>query len=192
MISPKYRIPGALTLIMGALAILLSACQEMGVFNSSAPPAPTEIEVTVRGQADGAPNGCTPEHVAERLQGLFDAVSTSDPDVVPEYFGTFDGDHTRANTGIAFQWFCMDTTTVYDLPELETYFNERYEQNEQLRLRSITLNGWEPARGIIHFGPVAVDRQADDLGDEWQTFTGKGAYYCENQTFHILCMGIGE
>ncbi len=189
MSSPKVFTSFVLMFVL--VIPMLSACQAADVSSSFEPAAPMEINVTISGQTDGAPEGCTPEHVAGRLQSLFEAVNSADPDVVPEYFGTFDGDHTRANTGIAFQWFCMDTTTVYDLPELESYFIGRYQQNEQMRLRNVSLNGWEKTRSIVHFG-LDVDRLADDLEGEWRTYTGKGAYYCKNQTFHVLCLGSGQ
>jgi len=55
-------------------------------------------------------------------------------------------------------------------------------------VESIQFNGWERARGLIHFGPVMISRTADDLSAPFQAL-GKGAYSCARQQFVVLCLG---
>ena len=79
---------------------------------------------------------------------------------------------------------------AYQLDEVNTYFQERYQQHEQLQLQSIQFNGWNGAIGTIEFGPVAFTREADDLGTSHSRFsgTGKGTYFCDQRAFIVLSL----
>jgi hypothetical protein len=144
--------------------------------------------VTITGQLDDAPAGCTPEQVAGRLQGLFSAISSRDRDLVPEYFGPFEGQEFTAQRGQYFQWYCMGGDDIYDLPDLEQYFIRRFRRDEELQLVSIDVNGWDQARDLVDFSVIG-ERRANDLPGDWHQIGGKGAYNCEYQTFQLLCMG---
>ncbi len=181
--GPRHgRRPAAVlaALLAGLTGLLLVSC---GAARPAVEPGFDEPPV-VSGQTVGAPEGCSPEAVAERLQGLFAAVGNADPGLVDEYFDA------------GFQWYCLssaqDPDPVTDLTQLSAYFQRRFEQHEQLRLRSVDFNGWESGRGLVHFGPIVVERRADDTGAGWQTATGKGAYSCVQRTFPVLCLGLNE
>jgi hypothetical protein len=137
--------------------------------------------VTVTGSAEGAPEGCTVETVAERLVALAAAVNNADPNVVPAFFGTSDA---------TFEWYCMhdagESFTATSLDELDAYFRRRYEQHERWTLQSVQVNGW--ARGVLHFGPVVISHTADDFASTFEAL-GKGAYSCEREQFVVLCLG---
>jgi len=149
-------------------------------------PRPTAdlSHVEITGNADGAPDGCTVDTVAERLQALATAVNSEEADVVPRFFGDSDG---------AFQWYCMveagEPFTAYTLDDLNAYFQRRYEQNERWRLDSVTVNGWRS--GLLHFGPVIITRTAGDLDAPSFEALGKGAYSCDREMFAVLCLGEG-
>jgi hypothetical protein len=164
--------------------LFLSGCEAHRV-HQAAEPTP---DVKIEGQLEDAPAGCTPEHVAGRLQGLFSAIRSGNPDLVPEYFGTFEGEEFTAQRGKYFQWYCMDDDSLYDLPDLERYFAARFAQHEELHLARVDINEWDQARDLVDFSVIG-ERRADDLAGGWYGIHGKGAYNCEYQTFQMLCMG---
>lgn len=160
-------------LLLAALGCRLQAATELAGY-------------AVSGNAEGAPAGCSAEDVAARLAGLFDAISRGDAGVVDEYFG-------RAS-GAAFQWYSIglsenDSFAAYNWGDLEAYFEQRYRQNERLQLLSVEITGWDAGRGLVHFGPISLTRQADDLGWRAQPLGGKGAYHCGRQAFVVLSIG---
>jgi hypothetical protein len=53
----------------------------------------------------------------------------------------------------------------------------------------ITVNGWEAARGLVHFD-FTVNRQADDLNNGIGVeVVGKGALHCQTQSFAAISIG---
>ena len=115
------------------LLFLATAC------NFTALPQEANPDVVLTGQADGAPVGCSPEDITGHINEMLDAISRSDPNVVDEYFG-------RKNAA-PFFWYSIGEFVAYSWDELDLYFQQRYQQHEQLQLRSIEFNGWEPERG---------------------------------------------
>jgi hypothetical protein len=171
---------------IGVLSLAFTGCRASLEPPSFTPePATTATlvaSVIITGHADGAPSQCTTEEVTARLVSLYEGINREDRDVTSEYF-------SRSS----FTWYCMhepdEPHTVYDLDELGSYFEQRYEQHETLRLVSITFNGWDEPRGLLHFGPFVIERTADDLDSVPTTVLGKGAYHCETRTFAVLCSG---
>jgi hypothetical protein len=177
-----------LGVIFAVLTSALAACQSSGratvsTETVSAPILPSSVQVS--GQADGAPPGCSPQDVANRLIELFDAIGRGDPNVVPDFFD-----------GPQFAWYGIGEANMpggveknrfvaHSLEELPAYFTQRHEKHEQVTLRELQVNGWEPERGLVHFGPVVLYREADDLRGMAE---GKGAYHCETQTFAVLSL----
>ncbi len=165
------------TLIVIALLVGTGACHSNAVI--------------VTGQADGAPIGCSPQEVAQRLADLFDAINRGDPNVAPEFFGRQDGGY--------FQWYSMGAGetngqalhhfVTRDLNELAAYFAKRHAHGEHLQLQRLKVNGWENGRGLVHFGPVEFTRTADDLNPAMNSGFGKGAYHCGGHVFEVLSLG---
>ena len=172
-------------LLLGVLLLLtLTGCGETAD-NS------TGYEVT--GAAEGAPEDCSAEQVAARLDQLGQAISVQDIDRVLTFFDES-----------PFQWYSIDETptseaqgfTAYNLADLEAYFLERFAQNEKWELVELHVNSWDSARKLVHFGPVHIRRTANDLSPdlgELENLTdGKGAYHCDSQTFIVLSLVMGE
>lgn len=151
------------------------------------------IDYEVWGAADGAPDGCRPDQVAERLAQLSQAINEKDSALVMDFF-----------RGGPFQWYSMGeagtaTTSerhfvAYTLNDLEGYFVERFAQDENWEMKELHVNGWESARRLVHFGPVRISRTANDLPQELggadNLTEGKGAYHCGSATFIVLSLGM--
>lgn len=166
------------------------------VFTSSCSGALTSTDETyvVSGNTDGAPVGCSPKEIAGRMVEMLDAINRADLKVVDEYFGRKDG--------APFQWYSLTEIgetdieknhfAAYHWDDLAGYFNQRYQQHEHMELRSIHFNEWDAERGLVHFGPIELSRQADDLrsggGDSESLVTGKGAYHCSTKTFVVFSL----
>ncbi len=159
------------------LVVLISSCSYLS--------APTKEPVVVTGDSAGAPIGCSPEEIAQRIEEAFDAINRADPDVVDEYFG-------RADFA-PFGWYTIGNNeeffSAYQWRTLDEYLGQRFQQHEHLELRSIRFNSWDEERGLVHFGPIEVARWADDLGETERNYSGKGAYYCETRTIVVLSLG---
>src|SRR5688500_12948659 len=146
--------------VIGILSLAFTGCRASTEPSSSTPePATTATlvaSVSITGHADGAPSQWTTEEVTARLVSLHAGINRADPDVTSEYF-------SRSS----FTWYCMhepdEPHTVYNLDDLASFFEQRYEQNEHLRLVSIQFNGWDEPRGMLHFGPFVIEWTADDL-----------------------------
>ena len=187
-----------LTSLFLLLSLTISACRSRTAPATIAQ-APSLIpeKYVVTGQADGAPQGCSPHEIAQRADSMFDAITRGDPNVIDEYFGK--------KRDAPFQWYSMTVSdpndtdqnhfVAYNLDELSEYLGQRYEQHEQVALQSVQFNGWEEARGVVHFGPIIITRRADDLkpglGGPEDLALGKGAYHCETQAFIVLSFGMG-
>ena len=182
MITTRLRFCCLLLILAGLVAFLGSCATHqsagIGVTPTAAIPLATPI---ITGNAEGAPDGCSVETVADRLMDLATAVNHTDENAAGEFFGKG-----------SMEWFCTvedgEPFTAYTTDELEAHFQRRYAQHEQWQVESIQFNGWERARGLIHFGPVIIWRTADDLSAPFQAL-GKGAYSCARQQFVVLCLG---
>ena len=153
----------------------------------------TQPSYTVIGTADGAPEDCSAEKVAEQLDQLGRAINEKDLNLVLEFFD-----------GGPFQWYSMgeaatSTTSerdfvAYTLDDLEAYFSEQFEQDENWELVELYVNSWDAGRGLVHFGPAHIRRTANDLSDELggadNLTEGKGAYHCASKTFIVLSLGM--
>lgn len=190
---PRSQTPEFLIIILTSLGILLIGCATKAGKDEQPTPLPTigpslasDISATlmVTGHADGAPDGCTVETVAGRLSALASAFNNADPAVVPEFFGTDEP---------FFQWYCAiengEPFTAYTLDELADHFQRRYAQNEKWQVQSVQVNGW--SGGLLHFGPIIIQRTADDLPTPFAS-VGKGAYSCADEQFVVLCLGGEE
>jgi hypothetical protein len=162
------------------LMVLSSSCRAA---------TPPNANYVVTGNADGAPTGCSPQDIARRIVEMFDAINRSDPNVVDEYFGR--------KASAPFEWYSMTEVgqnhfVAYKWADLVTYFDQRYQQHEQLQLRSVQFNAWDADRGLVHFGPIELTRHAADLkpglGGPDSIASGKGAYHCGTKAFVVLSL----
>jgi len=130
------------------------------------------------------------------MAAMFDPISRGDPNVIDDYFGK--------SRNAPFQWFSMTATgtgesnrqhfVAYNLHDLAAYFSGRHEHNERLKLKSIEVNGFDAARGIVQLGPFALTRRADDLqsrgGSQEHQVVGKAAYDCATQAFVVFSLAM--
>lgn len=156
------------------LAVALTSCT-----------SPTPVStIEIAGQADGAPAGCSPHDVGERLEGLFEALNQNDLEQAMSFFGT----------GDRLEWYSApegdsQASTAYNLKDLSAYFFRRQAHHEQSQLHKFQANGWDAGRGLVHFQFDAT-RRADDLGDgKPSTIGGKGAFHCQQQAFIVISLG---
>lgn len=97
---------------------------------------PTSLP-TVTGQADGAPAGCSAQHVAQQLQDFAVALNGGDQQKLSTLFSD------RA----PFAWYSApegDSTfrDIYRVKELAQYFEQRHAQHEYFEFKQIRVNGW--------------------------------------------------
>ncbi len=90
------------------LTVALAACTST---------TPTSI-VEITGQSDGAPVGCSPRDVGERLEDLFKALNQNDLEQAMSFFGT----------GDRLEWYSAPEAdsqigTAYNLKDLSAYFS---------------------------------------------------------------------
>lgn len=169
-----------LFVMLGGAALFFSSCAAQQTQEQMMTTATPDMfaNITITGQAKGAPEACTMETVTTRLVDLATAVNQADPNASENFFGG--------------QWFCTvengEFFTAYTKAELEAHLQRRYTQHEQWQIVSIQFNGWDAGRDLIHFGPVIIESIADDLSSPFVA-TGKGAYSCSRQKFAVLCMG---
>lgn len=160
--------------ILWLLAVPLTSCIST---------TPTSI-VEITGQSDGAPTGCSPRDVGERLEDLFEALNQNNLEQAMSFF----------STGDQLEWYSApeddsQTGTAYNLKDLSAFFSRRQAQHEQVQLLSFQANGWDAGRGLVHFQFDAT-RRADDLGNgQLNTIGGKGAFFCEQQAFVVISLG---
>jgi len=168
------------------LIVFTSGCRQAGESANE--------NYAVSGNADGAPLGCGMQDIADRMVEMFNAINRGDPDLVDEYFGR--------RTQAPFQWYSMtivrnndtviDHFAAYTWDELDVYFKLRHQQHEQMRLLNVQFNGWDPATGVVNFGPIEILRQADkfapDLLLSEGITSGKGAYHCGTKAFIVLSL----
>jgi len=152
--------------------------------------APTLGADMVTGTAGGAPAGCRADDIGRRLVALFETINRGDAQIVPAFFD--------AQTGEPFQWYAMNAPddaptpsfVAYTTADLAQYMTQRYAQHEQLQLVRVQINSWDAPRQLVHFGPLLVTRQADDLHPLAWHADGKGAYNCAAHKFVVLSMGM--
>jgi hypothetical protein len=76
--------------------------------------------------------------------------------------------------------------------DLDAYFKLRYQQHEQMRLLNMQFNGWNPAIGVVDFGPIEIVRHADNFEPglllSESIASGKGTYHCETRAFIVLSL----
>lgn len=141
----------------------------------------------VTGDAAGAPAGCSPQVITARLVDFATALNHGDTDVVKQFFAS----------DAPFEWYSMSVlkadqqqsnVVAYNPADLTTYFAQRIVQHEHLTLRMVQFNGWESARGLVHFGPIELTRRADDLPAGELAVAGKGAYHCASHALIVLSL----
>jgi hypothetical protein len=190
--SGRLAVTFGLPIFLIALALVLSACGRfIAISPSTAQPAPT-AGVIVTGSAGDAPAGCDAHAVAQRLAGLFAAVSQADPTLVDEFFGQ--------SRNAPFEWYSMDEVennthlihhfVAHRFDELAAYWQARGGQHEHLQLLSAQVNGWDAGTDLVNLGPLAFTRTADDLGPLRTEYRGegKGAYLCGLRAFVVLSL----
>jgi hypothetical protein len=151
------------------LTIVALACkQESG--------AGTRVDTDVRnvridGDTTGLPPSCTPSAAVAALAGWFRAVSTGDTRAI------------SASVSPRFDWVSVapfapqePLFTTHEWADLTAYVKRRSQAHERVRLESVTFTGWRS--GMLQFGPLYLDRSADDLGPTPMRGIGKGAYKC--------------
>ena len=170
------------------LIVFMSGCSKAG--------ASVTENYAVTGEADGAPVGCSPQDIADRIVEMFNAINLGDPNLVDEYFGR--------TSHAPFQWYSMtivrNNNTVinhfvaHTWDDLDAYFRLRYQQHEQMRLLDMQFNGWNPAIGVVDFGPIEIVRHADNFAPDLLLTegiaSGKGTYHCKTKAFIVLSLVI--
>ncbi len=152
--------------------------------------------VKIEGGVGGAPVGCDADLVAERLQSLLDALADRDEAVLLEHLPSEDSE--------VFQWLSWslptsspqgDAAVVARKPaDLSTLLADPSLPNGPLQLEYMTINGWDASRGVVHFGPIRIRREAEasaTTGDS-QMMIGKGAFHCDAAGFAVLSLAEGE
>ena len=181
-----------LVLVLFVLSLLFIACNER--------PAPVQTEIpsadtlTIMGEVDGFPDGCSPRQVADLIIRFFEAYNVGDQEQITSFFPP------------TFQWYSDTRVEVVNgkneqvhfvtrpgsREELLHYFSERHEQNEQLKLQLLSVAS--PDGGGGHVNIVFVyRRQANDVqpGPDGVTRVGegKGVIACRNQKIFVWSMG---
>ena len=181
----KKRI--VITLVI-LLIVFTGGCSKAG--------ASANENYAVTGNADGAPVGCGLQDIADRTVEMFNAINRGDPNLVDEYFGR--------RSHAPFQWYSMtivrnnDTVinhfVAHTWDDLDAYFRLRYQQHEQMRLLNMQFNGWNPAIGVVDFGPIEIVRHADNFAPDLLLTegiaSGKGTYHCKTKAFIVLSLVI--
>ena len=188
-IEQPFMIKQVVIILVTLLTVFISSC---GMATIS-----TDEEYLVTGNADGAPNGCGPQEIAGRMVEMLDAINRGDTKLlVDEYFGR--------EAGAPFEWYSITEVgktdieknhfVAYTWDDLADYFDQRHQQHEQMKLRSVQFNSWDAGRGLVHFGPIELSRHADDLrpglGGFESIALGKGAYHCATKAFIVLSLGM--
>jgi hypothetical protein len=135
-------------------------------------PASPSHALDVRGDTSGAPPSCSASTAVAALKGWFAAVSAGDTAAI------------RANVSPTFEVFSAGRNGVPEpffrgdqYRDLVAYVTRRARAHERLVLRRVVFNGWHGRR--LWFGPVAVERTADDLPGGVHMVIGKGVYECQ-------------
>jgi hypothetical protein len=78
---------------------------------------------------------------------------------------------------------------AYNQDDLLKYFEGRHARHERLQLVSIDVHGpsWHGGVDIVY----RLTGQADDLGQQGQSLSGKGAVNCNHRTIFVWSMGSG-
>ena len=127
--------------------------------------------VRIDGDTTGLPPSCTASAAVAALTGWFRAVSTGDTRAI------------SGNVSPRFDWVSVapfapkePLFTTHEWADLASYVKRRSRAHERVRLESVTFTGWRS--GTLHFGPLCLERSADDLGPTPVRGIGKGAYKC--------------
>lgn len=144
----------------------------------------TAQRVRVTRDRQRGPQSCSPREVGELVVDLFAAVNEGAleassffaPDMEWYSVSEWNGDGGKRHF----------VSYGYDPEKLESYFQRRAEQHEQLHLLEIDVQ-YERQRNLGHVAYV-VDRTADDLPNSDPIAFGKGAIDCDTGTIAVWSM----
>ena len=146
-------------------------CAVIGLeFLASQASAQSVVPWRILGDTTGAPHGCSASEGAATISLFVAALRKADSAVFsqlvasPFVFST--GRFTPSEPFFAGR----------SIPEVLRYARLRARANERMSIQAVWFNGWR--RRDLHFGPIWFLRYADDLGNEAQLGSGKGAYRC--------------
>jgi hypothetical protein len=150
--------------------VLLAVSHAMLAFGQR-PAAPSHA-LAIRGDTTGAPPQCSAGAAVAALKGWFAAVSAGDTAGI------------RANVSPTFEVFSAGRNGLPEpffradrFRDLVAYVTRRARAHERLVLRGIVFNGWHGRS--LWFGPIAVERTADDVPGGAHMWIGKGVYECQ-------------
>lgn len=127
--------------------------------------------VVVSGDTAGLPASCSPADAVEALASWFRAVAS--------------GDSRAIALGVSprFDWISVAPFSASEhlfsgrrWADLRDYASRRAHARERIRIESITFTGWHS--NALNFGPLYLERTADDLGATPVRGLAKGAYAC--------------
>ena len=144
----------------------------------------TAQQVRVTRDDQRGPAACSPEKVGELIVGFFGAINEGS--VEASKFFARDMEWYSINEWSPKGGKRHFVSYEYEPDELESYFERRIKQHEQLHLLEIDV-AYERARNLGHVA-YAIERTADDLPSSSPIVIGKGAIDCETGTIAVWSM----
>ncbi len=146
-----------------------------------------DLGQTINNSAEDSdyPDNCNPRQLTNLIMNFFEAYNHGDQEKLSSYFPR------------TFQWYSDEVDSVQfvtrpgNRDDLLIYFAERHEQNEQLKLQSLSVT--PPNKGGSNVNIAFVyRRQAEDVLPGLDGVTrvggGKGVITCQNQKIFVWSM----
>jgi hypothetical protein len=184
--SPAYYFDGGGLMLQPACdeAALPEIRSENPIATALPRTEPTAQRVRVTRDRQRGPQSCSPQEVGE---------------LVVDFFAAFNEGVVEASSFFApdMEWYSISewnreggkrhfVSYGYEPETLESYFQRRAKQHEQLRLLEIDVI-YERERNLGHV-VYALERTADDLPSSDPIVNGKGAIDCETGTIAVWSM----
>jgi hypothetical protein len=192
-----------------ALLLTLLSCSPSD--SSRQPPRDTSgtvqaAKIVVTGKEETRSDACQPREAARLVVRFFTAFNLGDQDTLKDFFPTRRIDdgmpgQSQRETMRNFQWYSVSPDfTGHEIDEVLSYFKRRHEQNEVLRLVTISIRRAGSGSFAAERNPpgeavFVVLRSASDLApggqdrsDEIPHF-GKGLIDCRREKIILWAMG---
>jgi hypothetical protein len=133
----------------------------------------------IRGDATGAPRGCSAAAGISAIRAWFAAFTDADSAALAKASST---PHGRFVLSVG-KFGSSDTfirTRTFE--ELLAYARERAHQRERITLEEVRFTGWSGQ--VLEWDRLYFTRSANDLGDAPLRGVGKGAYWCRQGVWY--------